>query len=237
MSRRALIVDDNRALAEDLGEILELEGYEVCVFDDPVRALSECEEREFDVALLDVRMPGLDGVGLHRSLLARHPNTVFILMTAYTEDDRIATALASGVRTVLMKPVPLPDLLHALEADGDKRELLLVDDDPQFNAALAEVLVGSGYHVHAAHSLAEARRLSASGNLLAAIVDIHLPDGDGAELAVELARDSAVSVILLTDERQAQVAEDLSPRVRRLMKPFSPDALLRTLLAVRGEAS
>ena len=142
MLRRALIVDDNRALAEDLGEILELEGYEVRVFDDPVRALAECDEQEFDVALLDVRMPGLDGVALHRRLLERHPNTSFILMTGYSEDDRIAAALAAGVRTVLMKPVPLPELLRALEeGQGGQRELLLVDDDVEVGAVRARSAV------------------------------------------------------------------------------------------------
>ena len=194
------------------------------------------------MALLDVRMPGLDGVGLHRRLRERHPDTVFILMTAYTEDDRIASALAAGVRKVLMKPVPLPDLLRALEEEnGDNRDLLLVDDDTQFTAALSEVLVESGYRVHQAHSLAEARRISRTTGLLAAIVDIRLPDGDGAEFAAELARASAASVILVTgydiDEHDTPLIAELGASVHLLVKPFSPDALLRALLALRGDAA
>ncbi len=241
MIRRALVVDDNRALAEDLGEILELEGYEVCVFDDPVRALAECEEQEFDVALLDVCMPGLDGVGLHRRLLERHPNTSFILMTGYTADDRIASALAAGVRTVLMKPVPLPELLRALEeGQGDRRELLLVDDDAEFNATLSAILSDSGYHVHQAHSLAEARPLAQARGLLAAIIDIHLPDGDGAAFAAELAR-ASVAVILVTGCEMERYGpggiEEREARSRMLLKPFAPDVLLRALLTLRRAAT
>lgn len=111
---RALVVDDNRSLAEDLAEILEQEGYRVHVFDDPAEAVRRASELEFDFALLDVRMPGMDGVALHAQLLRGHPRASYILMTAYSEDERIAEALAAGVRHVLTKPVPLEELLRTM---------------------------------------------------------------------------------------------------------------------------
>jgi CheY-like chemotaxis protein len=114
MRQRALIVDDNLPLAENLAEILSGEGYDVLVFDRPEAAMSACEHETFDVALLDMRMPGMDGVELHSVLASRCPHARFVLMTAYTEDTRIAAALSAGVRTVLPKPVPLGPLLEAL---------------------------------------------------------------------------------------------------------------------------
>ena len=116
---RALIVDDNRALAEDLGEILSDEGYEVSVFDDPLEALRQGEQLRFQLAVLDVRMPGMDGVALHSQLLKHHHEAQFVLMTAYSDDERLDKARASGVRCVLPKPVPLLELLriaHELRA-------------------------------------------------------------------------------------------------------------------------
>jgi CheY-like chemotaxis protein len=112
--RRALIVDDNRALAEDLGEILGSEGYEVLVFFDPLAAVSRCHDQRFDVALLDVRMPGMDGVELFRALASDHPGATYILMSAYADDRRIAQALSEGVQRVLTKPLSVPLLLAAL---------------------------------------------------------------------------------------------------------------------------
>lgn len=131
MSGRALIVDDNRSLAEDLGEILAAEGYEVQVFHDPLEALRRAPELRFDVAVLDVRMPGIDGVALHRELQASHPHSFFVLMTAYTEDDRLGFDLALhdqllleqfGTRAHLLlkpfSPLSLLDILGKVRGDG-----------------------------------------------------------------------------------------------------------------------
>jgi two-component system response regulator HydG len=110
----ALIVDDNRALAEDLGEILNAEGFEVKVFFDPLEASRICDSLSFDIAILDVRMPGMDGVELFRLLVQKHPNSSFILMSAYADDRRLAQALSEGVRRVLTKPLSLPELLELI---------------------------------------------------------------------------------------------------------------------------
>ncbi len=111
---RALVVDDNRPLAEDLAEILSAEGYEVQIFDDPRRAVEQASELRFDLALLDVRMPGIDGVSLLRILAACQPEARFVLMTAYVEDHSLAEAHAAGVQRVLPKPVPLQELLQMM---------------------------------------------------------------------------------------------------------------------------
>ncbi|MEM1418866.1 MAG: response regulator, partial [Myxococcota bacterium] len=59
---RILVVDDNRELAENLGEILEEAGHVPVVVDHPAGALAATEAQRFDLILLDVRLPGMDGV-------------------------------------------------------------------------------------------------------------------------------------------------------------------------------
>ena len=232
MTRRALVVDDNRALAEDLGEILTSEGYEVTVFHDPMRALEQSAELVFDVALLDVRMPKLDGVSLHRHLMETHPEARFVLMTAYTEDDRIAQALAAGVSQVLTKPVTLAALLEAIDHAGpsEQKSLLLVEDDVSFGEALSEVLRDSGYTVRLVHCMAEARDARLEG-MAAIVADVRLPDGDGTALAVELRKISSAPVVLITgyDADEASIIGPIGKQARLLTKPFSADALLGAL--------
>jgi DNA-binding response OmpR family regulator len=235
MTRRALVVDDNRALAEDLGEILAGEGYEVTVFHDPVRALEAARDLPFDVALLDVRMPRLDGVSLHRLLMESHPDARFVLMTAYTEDDRIAQALAAGVSAVLTKPLSLGALLAAIDDTGqaEQKSLLLVEDDVSFGEALSEVLRDNGYSVRLVHSMAAARAAHLEG-MVAIVADVRLPDGDGNELAMELHARCRAPVVLITgfDADQARTTGQLE-NARLLTKPFSADALLGTLRELR----
>jgi DNA-binding response OmpR family regulator len=237
MPRLILIVDDNRALAEGLAEILEAEGYQIRIFDDPQVALQEALSMPFDVALLDVRMPGMDGVTLQQQLMASHPHARFVLMTAYADDQRISQGLAAGASAVLPKPVPIAKLFEALGEQGS-REILLVEDDDAFREALSEVLAQEGYHCHGAASASEARRLiassSAAGHALAiALIDVRLPDGSGAQLARELSDSTDLTCILMTGWDPDEPRQQLQDRLRVLVKPFSPDTLFRVLSELR----
>lgn len=111
MSTEILVVDDNHALAENLAEILEDEGHRVIVANDARGALDLAAAHRFGAVLLDIRMPGMDGVALGAELLARDPSVRCALMTAYTADARVAEARALGLTLVLPKPVPLEELL------------------------------------------------------------------------------------------------------------------------------
>lgn len=116
MTRKILIVDDNRDLAECIAELLEDEGWEVRVEDNPTRAAREARDQPFDIGLLDIHMPGMDGVELHERLLVTNPEARYVMMTAYSTDERLDLLRERGIDTVLPKPVPLDTLMAALDA-------------------------------------------------------------------------------------------------------------------------
>jgi DNA-binding response OmpR family regulator len=250
MNRSALIVDDNRPLAEDLAEILESEGYDVCIFDDPQAVLAKADKLSFDVALIDVRMPVVDGVELQRRLREHNPDACYVMMTAYTEDDRVAQALASGVCAVLNKPVPLKQLFYALSGRAPCA-LLVVEDDSAFLQALCEALHEDGYDCHPAASAMDAKREAQrmlaeraaapeeKRKPIALVVDVRLPDGDGASLAAELSRMLTAPVVIIAgadpELQQRLRASYAGVRLSVLEKPFSPAALLSALRDVIGE--
>jgi two-component system response regulator MtrA len=118
MSRRVLIVDDNRDLAENLGELLELEGFEPTVLSSSRAVLERARELRFDAALLDVRMPEVDGIELCHALGSAHPDAILLLMTAFTPEARMVEAEEAGALAVLPKPVPLERLLALLIREG-----------------------------------------------------------------------------------------------------------------------
>ena len=112
MSKRALVVDDDRMLARTLGEILELKGWSVNVATSGAEAVNVVAREEFDVVLMDIRMPGMDGVDAFKAMKASRPDIRVILMSAYTAESRIAEAQREGVVRILTKPVDVPTLLQ-----------------------------------------------------------------------------------------------------------------------------
>lgn len=113
---RVLVVDDNEALAEDVTEILEEAGHEArCAF-SPSAALEEARAFPFDAALLDIRMPEMDGVTLARLLVGSRPEATFMFMTAYSSDKVVQEAMALSSGATLAKPLDLERLTRLMSA-------------------------------------------------------------------------------------------------------------------------
>lgn len=111
---RILVVDDNRDLAENLVEILEDAGFVADFFDDPSIALHAVEPRRYGIALIDLRMPGMDGVELHREIKRVDPALKAIAMTAFARDERVRSALCDGMLAVFPKPMDAANLIVRL---------------------------------------------------------------------------------------------------------------------------
>ena len=111
-----LIADDDRAIRESLARALELEGYAVTVVVDGVEALTHARGTGFDALVLDVMMPGVDGLGVCRVLRAGGDHTPVLMLTARIETpDRVA-GLDAGADDYLPKPFDLDELLARLRA-------------------------------------------------------------------------------------------------------------------------
>ncbi|MET7992812.1 response regulator transcription factor [Amycolatopsis sp. NPDC005232] len=116
MQPRVLLADDDRAIRESLLRALELESYEVTEVTDGVAALALARRDRFDVLILDVMMPGVDGLGVCRVLRADGDPTPILMLTARVEPpDRVA-GLDAGADDYLVKPFDLDELLARLRA-------------------------------------------------------------------------------------------------------------------------
>lgn len=109
---RALVVDDDRMLAQTLAEILQLKGWSVATATSGAEAVNTAARESFDVVLMDVKMPGMDGVDAFKAMKATRPDIRVILMTAYAAEDRLHEAQREGVVRVLTKPIDIPKLLQ-----------------------------------------------------------------------------------------------------------------------------
>jgi two-component system, OmpR family, response regulator MprA len=113
---KVLVADDDRAIRTSLVRALELEGYSVVAVPDGAAALDAARTEPPDVLVLDVMMPGVDGLTVCRVLRAEHDRTPILMLTARTEtSDRVA-GLDAGADDYLPKPFELDELLARLRA-------------------------------------------------------------------------------------------------------------------------
>lgn len=195
---RILIVDDNIDLAENVAEILADVGFEADVFAKPREALQQLVPGRYSVAILDIRMPGMDGVELYRALKERDPWLPAIAMTAYAQDEYMRAAVAEGVIAILPKPLDVPRLLSRLGTVVEGEKALIVEDDFDLAQNLVEVLTEKGFAARVAYSCAEARKLAGMGPLSVLLVDYRLPDGDGLELVEEFCRGTDCTAVVFS---------------------------------------
>jgi two-component system response regulator MprA len=116
VQNRVLVADDDRAIRESLARALELEGYDVATVVDGVEALTRVRRDSFDALVVDVMMPGVDGLAVCRLLRAEGDRTPVLMLTARVETpDRVA-GLDAGADDYLPKPFELEELFARLRA-------------------------------------------------------------------------------------------------------------------------
>jgi two-component system response regulator PfeR len=111
---RILVVDDDPAITTTFESILGGEGYEVAAVTDGAQAIELARRRPFDVVLLDLVMPGLDGLTALREIRRIAPESRVIILSAYIEPARETEAFRLGAEAVLPKPPDLGKLLRYL---------------------------------------------------------------------------------------------------------------------------
>lgn len=111
---KILIVDDHNGMRQTLQDILEEESFMVSVAGSGEEALEICATIRFEVVLMDVRMPGLNGVETLRRLKEFALDTTVILMTAYSVEELRTAALHEGAIAFLKKPLDIKHLLTIL---------------------------------------------------------------------------------------------------------------------------
>ncbi|MCS6977199.1 MAG: sigma-54 dependent transcriptional regulator [Gemmatales bacterium] len=155
-SLRVLFADDEKSLQEFMRTELPRLGHEVTVCPDGRAALKALERGNFDVAILDIRMPGLTGIQVLEQLKQISPHTEAILLTGHPGLDTAVEALRFGAFDYLTKPCKLAEIEVMLQRVAEKRELTNKNLALQRRLKAAEgptVLVGSSPAMQAVHRL------------------------------------------------------------------------------------
>ena len=138
---RVMIVDDHPVVRNGLKNML-------LVFDDLElvgeagdgrQAVAHCGQAQPDVILMDMAMPGMDGIAATRAILKEHPRMKIIMLTSFVEDSVVQTALEAGASGYLLKNVPINTLADAIRSVYAGQPIL----SPEATAALIRTKIGS----------------------------------------------------------------------------------------------
>jgi DNA-binding NtrC family response regulator len=109
-----LIVDDEESVRDSLYNWFKDDGYKVECAENAKMALSMLDERDFDIVLADIKMPGMDGMEMHRRIKTLPNEPVVIIMTAFASVDTAVQALKEGAFDYVTKPFDPDDLSHLI---------------------------------------------------------------------------------------------------------------------------
>jgi DNA-binding NtrC family response regulator len=134
-----LVVDDEASVRDSLYQWFKADGYRVDTAEEATSALKKLQESSWDIILLDIKMPGMDGIELQNRIKQIDKNIVTIIITAYAAVDTAIQALKDGAFDYVTKPIDPDDLSKLIRNAIEKRSL--VTENIQLRQQIDELLV------------------------------------------------------------------------------------------------
>jgi two-component system, NtrC family, response regulator HydG len=224
---KILVVDDNQDLLETFAMILKRRGYTVQTAANGVSAVAKYQDQEFDVTLMDIVMPEMNGVDASKKIREMDPEASIILMTAYSDEELMQMAREEGVRRIIHKPIKIEELLSVINEAASGEPILVVDDDADIRETLSKILHVNGYEVIAAGSGEEAVAMTRNKPCQMAFIDVKLPNIDGLETLLRMKENNPeLTVVMMTgfrnEVKDALDKAQAASAVTCLYKPFDP---------------
>jgi DNA-binding NtrC family response regulator len=109
------VIDDEPDMLEALDSILSSAGYEVSTAESGDAAVQQAKRSDFDLAITDMRMPGMSGVDTVAALRQIDPDLVMIVLSGYVSEESAVRCSEEGAIRIVSKPCNIDELLHVVE--------------------------------------------------------------------------------------------------------------------------
>jgi DNA-binding NtrC family response regulator len=225
-------------MVETLSDILKASGINVEIAHDGCTAFEKTKIKTFDIILMDIKMPRMNGVEACKKIKKIQPQTTVVLMTAYAVQDLIAEVLKEGAYGIWYKPIEIKKIVKLVENTPKKGAMLLiVDDDLSTCVTLVDILQKKGYRLTQVKSGEEAIKKIKEKEYDLVFVDAKMPVMNGLETYLELKKiQPNIKAIMVTAYRQ-EVETIVKEAVKNnlytcLYKPVDVDNLLKIVQKV-----
>jgi DNA-binding response OmpR family regulator len=229
---RVLIVDDDNDHAESLADIIEMRGHTAQIANSGEAAIELFRAGTFDFVLLDVRLPGINGVDTFLELKQIRPDAQVMMMTGFSVEQLVSQAIAGGALGVLHKPFAPAEILELLSQVKERGRVLIADGDEEFVESVVPILESAGYRVEVATTGADALEKLSRAHADCLLLNLRLPVVSGTDLYAQLVeRGRQVPTVLMAGGPQDAEQDALlrSEACGMLFKPFDPNALLAAI--------
>lgn len=251
MRKKILIVDDNKIVADVISEILVDAGYSVSCSETGEKALEMVKHKKYSLILIDVILPGLNGITLSKIIFEINPDQKIILMSGSGGVNLNSSLKQLSVFGFLEKPVRIGNLLSMVQSAiyndknyqlGDTKQLprvsfsreriLLADDNVIIQKLISEVLTLDGYRVTVADNGTEAYEKIVVNKYDLIILDINMPKMTGVEAVKAIReRDPYTYILLISGRTSVDEVNDaiINGANEFLAKPFKIEELLKVV--------
>jgi len=212
-SEKILIVDDEENMRKTLADILIDEGYSVSTVATGEEAVELCSKVPHETILMDVRMPGIDGVEAFRQIRRHKEGIRVILMSAYSIDALKEAALDEGAIAFLSKPLDLDKVVSLINEVKDTA-ILVVENNEHTAKLLGTNLKEQGYRVTIAKSSHDALELVEQIRFDLIFLDTNLPSMNGLELYLAIKKITPTAVAIMISGMEKEFEEVAREAVR-----------------------
>jgi FixJ family two-component response regulator len=232
------VVDDDESIRRTTTFLIESFGFRAAAFESAESFLNSIQLHDTSCLLVDVQMPGMNGLELQSELAAAGYGIPIVFITAYDNKDTRWQAMQAGAVAFLGKPFNDEDLLQAVrlalrgEFGATKNLISVIDDDESIRRTTTLLIESFGFR---AAAFASAESFLKSGQVhetTCLILDVRMPGMNGLELQSELAaagHDIPIIFITAYDDKGSRGRAMLAGAVAFLDKPFNDEQLLQTV--------
>ena len=229
-----LIVDNESSFRKSLSDILEEKGYATTTADNGLRALKLLDERPFDVVLMDVRMPVMNGVEAYKQIKRIRPSTAIFFMTAFGLEDLANDMIGQDAYKVITKPYDIDALINMIDKSQGGFLVTLVDADIDIRDTMQNALEGKGYSVTVCKSGEEAIALAKIKPRNIFFIDTKLPVLNSLETYLEIRKVNPEAVVVMMTAYWQNTGELVKQAIEKgayscLYKPFNMNKVIEII--------